>query len=216
MSLPGRAAAGMGMGFWSERVVPALIELAMRSERLRPLRHAVVAAAHGRVLELGIGSGLNLPFYGREVREVVGVDPSERLLFRARRRAAWMPFDVRLIRQSAEHLPLAEASIDCAVSSWCLCSIPEPLLALGEVRRVLKPGGAFLFVEHGLSPEPRVARWQRRLTPLWCRLAGGCRLDRPMDRLVREAGFTLERLETGHLVPGPRLLTYHYVGVARR
>ncbi len=204
------------MGFWGERVVPALIELAMRSERLRPLRHTVVAAAHGRVLELGIGSGLNLPFYGREVREVVGVDPSERLLFRARRRAAWMPFDVRLIRQSAEHLPLAEASIDCAVSSWCLCSIPEPLLALGEVRRVLKPGGAFLFVEHGLSPEPRVARWQRRLTPLWCRLAGGCRLDRPMDRLVREAGFTLERLETGHPVPGPRLLTYHYVGVARR
>jgi ubiquinone/menaquinone biosynthesis C-methylase UbiE len=144
------------------------------------------------------------------------VDPSLYLLSQARRTAGWLPFPVTLLEQSAEHLPLPDASIDTAVVSWSLCSIPDPVAALREVHRVLVPGGQLRFVEHGLSPSPPLARWQRRLTPVWCRLAGGCHLDRRTDRLLERAGFTIEQMETGHLLPGPRLLTYHYLGVARR
>ena len=142
------------MGLYTDRLLPGLIHLAMRQERLLPLRQRVAGAAHGRVLELGIGSGLNLPLYGREVTALVGVDPAERLLARARVSAAWMPFSVTLIRQSAEHLPFESRSFDCAVATWCLCSIADPLMALGEVRRVLRPGGELLFVEHGRSAGP--------------------------------------------------------------
>ncbi len=187
----------------------------MRQERLLPLRQRVAGAAHGRVLELGIGSGLNLPLYGREVTALVGVDPAERLLARARVSAAWMPFSVTLIRQSAEHLPFESRSFDCAVTTWCLCSIADPLMALGEVRRVLRPGGDLLFVEHGRSAEPRVRCWQARLSPAWERLAGGCHLDRPMGELITGAGFRLTCLESGPLVRAPAIFAWHYLGRAR-
>jgi ubiquinone/menaquinone biosynthesis C-methylase UbiE len=120
-----------------------------------------------------------------------------------------------LFEQSAEHLPLADASIDTVVITWSLCSIEDPLAALHEVRRVLAPGGSLRFVEHGLADQPALASWQRRVTPVWRRIAGGCRLDQRVDRLIERAGFNVERLEVGHLVPGPRLLTYHYLGIAR-
>jgi ubiquinone/menaquinone biosynthesis C-methylase UbiE len=204
------------VGFYARVIVPRLIQRVMREEMLEPLRQRVVRGAYGRVLEIGIGAGPNLPLYGREVMALHAVDPSLYLLSQARRTAAWLPFPVTLLEQSAEHLPLPDASIDTAVVSWALCSIPDPMAALREVHRVLVPGGQLRFVEHGLSPSPQLARWQRRLSPLWCRLAGGCRLDRRTDRLLERAGFTIEQMETGHLLPGPRLLTYHYLGVARR
>jgi ubiquinone/menaquinone biosynthesis C-methylase UbiE len=204
------------LGFYSCVVVPRLIHCVMGDERLLPLRQCVVRGAVGRVLEIGIGSGPNLPLYGREVASLAGIDPAPFLLAQARQTAAWLPFPVRLLEQSAEHLPLADVSVDTVVVTWSLCSIPDPLATLREAHRVLAPGGRLRFVEHGLSPSPRLGRWQRRLTPVWSRLAGGCRLDRRADRLVERAGFTLEELETGHLLPGPRLLTYHYLGVARR
>lgn len=204
------------LGFYKRVIVPRLIHRVMREPMLVPLRQRVVSRARGRVLEIGIGSGLNLPYYGREVTALHGIDPAASLLSLARRSAIWMAFPVTLLEQSAEHLPLAEASIDTAVTTWSLCSIPDPLMALGELRRVLVPGGRLLFVEHGLSPIPSLKAWQYRLTPLWQCLSGGCRLDRRTDRLLERAGFTIEELETGHLLPGPRLLTYHYVGVARR
>jgi ubiquinone/menaquinone biosynthesis C-methylase UbiE len=205
-----------GVGFYTRVIVPRLIHRVMREELLLPLRQRLVQGAHGRVLELGIGSGPNLPLYDREVSALQGVDPSPYLLAQARRTASWLPFPVTLIEQSAEHLPLPDASIDTVVVSWSLCSIPDPVAALREAHRVLVPGGRLRFVEHGLSPRPGLGRWQQRLSPLWCRLAGGCRLDRRTDRLLERAGFTIEQLETGHLLPGPQLLTYHYLGVARR
>lgn len=196
-------------------ILPRLIHFGMSDARFRPFREAVVAGAHGRVLELGIGSGLNLPHYGREVRELVGIDTSADLLARAARQGGWMNFHLRLIRQSAEALPFETASFDCVVVSWALCSIPNVEAALAEARRVLRPGGRLQFVEHGMAlNEPGVARWQRRLTPLWRCCAGGCHLDRQPDVLLEAAGFRLERLETGHLLAGPRLLTFHYRGVA--
>ncbi len=204
------------MGLYARLVAPRLIHQAMRNEVLLPLRQRAVVGARGRVLEIGIGAGANLPLYGREVASLQGVDPSPYLLARARRTAGWLPFPVSLLEQSAEHLPMADRSVDTAVVSWSLCSIPDPLAALREVHRVLVPGGSLRFVEHGLADAPALGRWQRRLTPVWSRVAGGCRLDHRIDRLVERAGFALERLETGHLLPGPRLFTYHYLGVATR
>lgn len=201
------------MSLYERLVLPPLTHLVMRSRRLAAYRARLLAQAGGEVLEIGIGSGLNLPFYGPGVRRVIGVDPSvgvSSLAARAARRAA-MPVD--LLASSAEVLPLPDASIDTAVSTWTLCSIPDPLRALRELRRVLRPGGRLLFVEHGLAPEAGVARWQRRLTPYWRCCAGGCHLDRPVTGLIGDAGFTVTELATGYM-PGPRVLTYLYEGAA--
>ena len=199
------------MGLYSRHMLPWLIDRAMRQKVLGPYRARVVGAAEGRVLEFGIGSGLNLPLYGAAVQTVIGVEPSSALLDRARRQAAQMP--VGLIEGSAEALPLADMSVDTVVTTWTLCTIPDAARALAEAHRVLRPGGALLFVEHGRAPEPGVARWQDRLDPLWSRLAGGCHLNRSIDRLIRSAGFRLDRLETSR-VPGPRTHTFLYHGRA--
>jgi ubiquinone/menaquinone biosynthesis C-methylase UbiE len=203
------------MSLYNRFVVPRLIDLAMRQRPILNYRRRVVPAASGRVLEIGVGSGLNLPLYPDAVSEVVGVDPSEELLERARRRAGSAVVPVQLLRGSATALEVSDASIDTVVMTWTLCSIPDPLLALREMRRVLKPGGRLLFVEHGLSGDAGVARWQHRLTPLWRRLTGGCHLDRPIGELVRTAGFDLPQLATGY-APGPRPMSYMYEGRAVR
>jgi ubiquinone/menaquinone biosynthesis C-methylase UbiE len=199
---------------YERRVLPRLIDFGMRSKRLAALRERVVGAAEGRVLEIGIGSGLNLPFYRREVDAVLGVDPSPELLARARPHTAWVHFPVELRRGSAEQLPLDDRTVDTVVMTWTLCSIADPQRALGEIRRVLRPGGSLLFVEHGQAREPGVARWQERLTPLWRRIAGGCHLNRPIERLIESAGLRLAELDTGYLVEGPRAFTFHYRGRA--
>lgn len=201
------------MGLYERMVLPALTDLVMRSGHLAEYRSRLLAQAVGDVLEIGIGSGLNLPFYGPTVRRVVGIEPSAALARRAARAATRVAMPVDLLEVSAEVLPLADASVDTAVSTWTLCSIPDPLRALKEVRRVLRPGGGLIFVEHGLAPEPGVARWQHRLTPYWKVCAGGCHLDRPVDVLLRQAGFTLRGLQTGYM-PGPRVLTFLYQGRA--
>jgi ubiquinone/menaquinone biosynthesis C-methylase UbiE len=203
------------MGFYERTIVPKLIELAMRQGPIQRYRQGLVPLARGSVLEVGVGSGLNLPLYTGAVREVIGVDPSEPLLDMARRRVSQAVVPIDLQRGSATDLPLESESVDTVVMTWTLCSIPDPLAALREMRRVLKPGGSMLFVEHGLSPEPGVARWQHRLTPLWRRLAGGCHLDRNIDDLVRTAGFDLAQLQTGYS-QGPRPMTYMYEGRALR
>ena len=175
------------MGFYQTWIVPPLTDLAMRNKDLRPYRERIVGAAEGRVLDVGIGSGLNLPFYGGRAGEIIGLDPSPSLLACARKRHGSAPLS--LIEGSAECIPLEAASIDTAVMTWTGCSIPDVATALDEIRRVLKPGGRLLFVEHGRAPEPSVARWQDRLTPLWKRVAGGCHLNRKIDDLIIAAGF---------------------------
>lgn len=202
------------MGFYERLVLPPLTHLVMRSRRLAAYRARLLAQAEGEVLEIGIGSGLNLPHYGTAVRRVIGVDPSVGVSGLAARAARQAAVPVELLACSAETLPLADASIDTAVSTWTLCSVPDPLRALRELRRVLRPGGRLLFVEHGLAPEPGVARWQRRLTPCWRSCAGGCHLDRPVTGLIEGAGFTVTALATGYM-QGPRVLTFLYEGTAR-
>jgi SAM-dependent methyltransferase len=201
------------MGFYQEWIVPALIDLSMRNKRLRPYRERVAGAAEGRVLDVGVGSGLNLPFYARNAEEIFGLDPSPLLLTRAQTNAQHFHNPVHLIEGSAERIPLADRSLDTIVMTWTGCSIPEVCTALEEMRRVLKIGGRLLFVEHGRAPEASVARWQDRLDPFWHRLSGGCHLNRKIDDLLSDAGFRIDRLETGY-IPGPRLMTFLYEGAA--
>jgi ubiquinone/menaquinone biosynthesis C-methylase UbiE len=196
-------------------VLPALINFAMTRGEATRLRAAYVPAASGAVLEIGIGSGLNLPFYAAAVTRLYGVDPSAELLAMAREKVATAPFPVELFNQDAGRIPLADASVDTVVVTWSLCSIADPVAALSEMRRVLKPAGTLIFVEHGLAPDAGVRKWQNRLTPFWRRFTGGCHLNRKMDDLVRAAGFDIADLRTEY-VPGPRPLTYMYEGQARK
>ena len=204
------------MGFYAKHVLPRCIDLAMRNRETARLRADWLPRARGNVLEVGIGSGLNLPFYSSEVRHVHGVDPSRELAEMARKRAATVPWSVDVLLQPAESpLPLEEASIDTVVLTWTLCSITNTPEALLQMKRVLKSDGSLLFVEHGRSPEPAVLRWQDRLTPLWKRVTGGCHLNRKIDELIEAAGFQITELKTFYM-PGPRPMTYTYQGSARR
>ena len=203
------------MDFYERWILPPILDVVMRRKDLTKYRRAAVAAARGRVLEIGVGSGLNFPLYGKQVEFVYGIDPSPRLLSIARRRAAASKIVVELLLGSATAIPLADNAVDTVVTTWTLCSIPDPLAALREMRRVLKPDGNLCFVEHGLSPEPSVERWQHRLTPPWRRIAGGCHLDRKMDDLIRQAGFDLTNLHEEY-APGPRAMSYMYQGCACR
>ena len=202
------------MGFYHDQIVPVLINLAMRRRDLAAYRSRVIPAADGRVLEIGIGSGFNLPFYSRNVERLIGLDPSPKLLSMVRR--DWRPNapSVELIEGSAEAIPLGNDSVDTVVTTWTLCSIPDAGRALREMHRVLRPTGRLLFVEHGRAPEPNVVWWQDHLTPAWKRIGGGCQLNRAIQMLIEDAGFQFDRMETGYM-RDPRPLTFTYEGSAR-
>ena len=202
------------MGFYGKYVLPRIIDFAMKNKESTKVRAALIPQARGEVLEIGIGSGLNLPFYSREVKHIFGVDPSLELQKMAAKRVAG-PMKVDFIPQSAEEpLPLDESSIDTVVMAWTLCSIPNAAKALRQMRRVLKPEGRLIFVEHGRAPDRKVAAWQDRLTPVWKHATGGCHLNRKVDELITGAGFQMTELTTSYL-PGPRPMTYTYQGAAR-
>jgi len=203
------------MGFYAKYILPRLIDLAMKNKDTTRLRAECVPQARGRVLEIGIGSGLNLPFYSSDVQHVYGVDPSLELQRMASKRVSSTPFEVGFFRQSAEDpLPLGDATIDTVVMTWTLCSIPNPASALHQMKRVLKANGRLIFVEHGRAPDPGVVRWQDRITPVWKRIGGGCHLNRKIDELIRTAGFQISDLKTFYL-PGPKPMTYTYQGSAQ-
>ena len=202
------------MGLYAKYVLPRLIDVAMKNRDSARLRADWLGNASGDVLEVGIGSGLNLPFYPSQVRKIYGVDPSLELQRMARKRALAEQVPVEFLLQSAEQtLPLAERSVDTVVTTWTLCSIPDAPKALREMRRVMKPQGRLIFLEHGRSPDTRVATWQDKLTPIWKRGAGGCHLNRKIGELIEAAGFRITELRTCYL-PGPRPMTYTYQGLA--
>ena len=202
------------MGLYDRHVLPYLIDFACGMGAVMKARSQLVPQARGRVLEVGIGSGLNLGFYDpQRVEVVVGVDPSADMQRLARERAARCQVPVEMIALELGQIQAADASFDDIVCTFTLCTIPDAIAALREMRRVLKPGGRLLFCEHGLAPDLPVVRWQKRLTPLWKPLAGGCHLDRDIPALIGAGGFHIRELSTGYL-KGPRPMTHVYRGWA--
>jgi ubiquinone/menaquinone biosynthesis C-methylase UbiE len=200
------------MSFYQERILPRLIQMSMKQKHFEPYRRRAVSAACGRILEIGVGSGLNLPLYEPGTR-VVGLDPSTRLLSMAREATADRAQSIELIEGSAESLPLPDHEFDTVVTTWTMCSIPNLPQALAEVRRVLKTDGKLVFAEHGRAPEANVVRWQNALTPVWKRIGGGCHLNRPIDQMIAAAGFRIDGLKTGYM-KGPKPMTFMYEGEA--
>lgn len=202
------------MGFYDRFLLPRLVHFTCGLGPAMKQRSKVVPNASGRVLEIGIGSGLNIPFYdASRVEHLWGLDPSSEMWAIARKNAQEHHLDAEFIPSGAESIPLERGAADTVVMTYTLCTLPEVAASLAEVRRVLKPGGRLLFCEHGLSPDPDVRRWQKRVNPLWRRLAGGCNLDRPVDLLLEEAGFRLLELETMY-IPGWRPACFNYWGTA--
>jgi ubiquinone/menaquinone biosynthesis C-methylase UbiE len=202
------------MGFYNNVILTRLCHLVMRNRSLVPYRERVIASAEGRVLEIGIGSGLNLPFYGPHVHEIVGLEPAPRLIAMARQVAERIPMPVTFMEESAAAIPLDDNAVDTVVMTWTLCTIPQADRALSEMRRVLKPNGRLLFVEHGLAPDDGVRRWQDWLTSAWKRISGGCHLNRPIQSMIESAGFRFDRLHTAYM-PGPKPMSFIYEGSAR-
>lgn len=205
-------------GLYRRYVLPSLLDWAMHHPRIVPYRAPTLAPACGRVLEIGFGTGANLPHYASSVRELEIVEPDAALNSYAARRLALSDRQVTIHALSAERLPFETESFDTVVSTFTLCSIPDVAAALVEVRRVLRPGGRFLFLEHGLAPDIEVARWQRRLTPLQKRLGGGCHLDRPVRALLVGARLSVDVTEVReHYVRGlPRVVGWFAHGIARK
>jgi ubiquinone/menaquinone biosynthesis C-methylase UbiE len=203
------------MSFYEQHVLPHLLNVFMNTKAVAAERKRCLEQVKGTVLEVGFGSGLNLPHYPRTITKVVGIDPSERSATLAKRRIAAAPFPVETIGLSAEKIPAAVGSFESVVSTFTLCTIPDVGNALSEMRRVLRPDGRLYFVEHGRADDPKVVRWQRRLDSMQQRLFGGCHLDRQIGMLIEDAGFEIEHLENAYLKGAPRFGGFLYRGVAR-
>jgi ubiquinone/menaquinone biosynthesis C-methylase UbiE len=204
------------MGIWKRAVLPRITDKVCGVGEIRPLRHEVTEGLHGDVVEIGFGSGLNLPHLPKEVDRILAVEPEAdtgRKLAAERIRAAEAP--VEFVGLNGEELPMDTESVDAALSTFSLCTIPDVAQALGEVRRVLRPGGELHFLEHGLHPEPKVARWQHRLTPVQRFVAGGCHFNRPIEQLVRDSGLEITSIRNEAL-RGPRCMGYLYIGTAKK
>ncbi len=202
------------MGFYVTQVVPRLIDLACGSPVARPSRQRVCAGLHGQVLEIGFGSGLNVAYYPPAVTAVDAVEPADVGWRLAASRVACGAVPVRRSGLDGQCLPFPDATFDSALSTWTLCTIPDVAAALQELRRVLKPGAALHFVEHGLAPDRHIQRWQRRLEPVQRRLAGGCHLTRPVTELLTAAGFQLTELDVFYEPHAPKFLAAESLGTA--
>ena len=203
------------MGVYEKYVLPKLVHWACSTKPSMRQRAKVVPMAEGRVLEIGIGSGLNLPYYDADrVTKVWGLEPSPELTQMARTTAGSVKMEVEFIPMPAEEIPLDDGCVDTVLVTYTLCTIPDTDAALRQVARVLKPDGWLIFCEHGAAPDPRVRRWQNRLDPVWARLAGGCHLNRAIPRLLEQGGFSVEAVDTMYL-PGWRPATFNYWGAAR-
>lgn len=202
------------MGMYGEHVLPRIIDLACGMATANPLRERVCAGLSGDVVELGFGSGRNVPFYPTEVRRVDAIEPTDLGWKLARRRVTASPVKVERSGLDGQALPFDDDTFDCAVSTWTMCTIPDVAAALAEVRRVLRPGGTLHFVEHGLAPDHSVAQWQRRLEPMQKRLFGGCHLTRRIVDLIEQSGFTIKELDVFYEQGAPKVLAADSLGVA--
>lgn len=205
------------MGFYEKYLLPPLLTKVMSAKPITYQRKKVVPLAEGRVLEIGIGAGHNIPFYNRaKVSSVIGLEPSHAMRVRAEARAKEAGLPVEFIELEAEAIPLADKSVDTVLVTYTLCTIPDALAALSGMGRVLKPGGKLIFCEHGKAPDEGVRKWQSRIEPVWRRIAGGCHLTRDIPHLLHEGGFSIDKMETMYLPSTPRFAGFNYWGVAQR
>ncbi|HEX4303571.1 MAG TPA: methyltransferase domain-containing protein [Rhizomicrobium sp.] len=205
------------MGFYSRHILPRLLDGAMSAKPITYQRKKVVPRAQGRVLEIGFGAGHNLPFYdSSKVERIWALEPAAEMRARAGERAAASPIPLEFLGLPSEKIPLDDASADTILITYTLCTIPDVMVALGEMRRVMKPNGRMIFCEHGEAPDDSVKRWQRRITPLWKAIGGGCHVGRPIPKLIQEAGFKVEDLQTMYLPGTPRFAGFNYWGSASR
>ncbi|MBA4801419.1 MAG: class I SAM-dependent methyltransferase [Euryhalocaulis sp.] len=203
------------MSFYENRILPHLIGLSCSQKPIMMERAKVLPHAEGRVLEVGLGAGPNLPLYNpAKVTKVIGLEPSAGMRRKAAPAIAASPVPVELIGLPGEEIPLDDDSVDTVVLTYTLCTIPDFNTALAQMRRVLKPGGRLLFSEHGAAPDPGVAKWQRRIEPLWKRIAGGCHLTRPIPKLIEESGFAIGDMEAWYLPGAPKIAGFNYRGFA--
>jgi len=202
------------MGFYDDQVLPRFINLVCSTKAVRPLRERVCAGLHGRVVEIGFGSGLNIPFYPSDVTSVAAVEPADTGWKLAASRVTGAPVPIDRTGLDGQALPLSDHSCDAALSTYTLCTIPDVTAALAELRRVLKPGAALHFLDHGLAPDESVQRWQHRLDPLQQRLFGGCHLTRPIADLVTEAGFTMTDVDIFYEKGAPKIWGAASLGIA--
>lgn len=201
------------MGVYAEQVLPRLIDLALRGGEISRIRRRATSGLSGEVLEVGFGSGLNVPFFPDTVTRVRAVDPARVAKSLSAKRVDASPIPVEFVGLDGQHLPLGDNSVDHVLVTWTLCTIPDVEAALSEIRRVLRAGGRLHFAEHGRSPDRATARWQDRLTPLQMRLFGGCHLNRQVDELIASAGFTILEIDK-HYLSGPKPLTFTFEGLA--
>ena len=202
------------MGFYAKHILPLCLDKACSIGPIEKQRLKIIPFAKGRVLEIGIGSGLNLPHYDpAKVSTVIGVDPDAHIWSRSQSRRDAADFEVERIGLSGEDIPMERDTADTVVVTYSLCTIPNPVKALEEMRRILRPGGEILFSEHGRAPDSRVAKWQARIDPVWSKLAGGCHSGRDIPELFKQAGLETVELHQQY-IPGPKVLSYHYWGRA--
>jgi len=203
------------MGFYDKFILPRFINCACGTKPIMKQREKVVPLATGTVLEIGIGTGLNLPYYDpQKVERLIGLDPSEKSWELAGERAAHLEFDVEFIGLPGEEIPLDENSVDTVMVTYALCTIPDPVAALKGMARVLRPGGNLIFCEHGRAPDANIVTWQDRINPLWSRILGGCNLNRDIPGVLGEGGFEVANLEQCYLPGTPKFAGYNYWGSA--
>ena len=203
------------MSFYDKYILPSFLNCACGSKPIKYQRSKVVPMAEGVVLEVGIGSGLNIPYYdSTKISAIIGLDPSEELNNMAKKVVADKSLEVDFILGSAEAIPLPDNHVDSVLVTYTMCTIPDALSANKEMRRVLKPGGKMIFCEHGLAPDEGVAKWQARIDPYWGKIAGGCHLNRDIPQLIRSAGFNIQSMEQMYLPSTPKFAGYNYWGVA--
>jgi ubiquinone/menaquinone biosynthesis C-methylase UbiE len=205
------------MGFYDRHILPWFLDTAMSAKPIRYQRKKVVPGAQGRVLEIGFGSGHNLPFYDpSKVSHLWALEPSAEMRERAAERVAASPLPIEYLDLPGEQIPLDDESVDTVLITYTLCTIPDVAAALSQMRRVMKPDAAMIFCEHGEAPDENVRRWQRRITPVWKKIGGGCHVGRQIPKLITDGGFRIDKMETMYLPGTPRFAGFNYWGRASK